>query len=251
VLRAPTSILIVGVMLLFAVSPRAQEATDSEPAENRAWDLLRAVAEATGGEQQIAGIASLVQRAEVTLINNETNDSLKLVDSIVQVFPFHEARATMTVERDRKQWQILAGGAGWRGAEGSFEPLTEIQVRNSRRSMEKHFVNVLGALDDPYYEIEFRGEDSLLGNTYYRLDFTTDSDYKFSWYIDPLTNQLRGHTVTLVPENGFVIIEKYHVVDGVLMPKRETYRSLSREVLIEYTLQGSGLPYDSSIFNQP
>lgn len=232
---------------LFGQAERAGDSSTNQ----QGMKILHEIAAALGSPEQIAAIKSLTKLIRVQMINPETADTAVLIDSVLQIFPFHELRISMTEDREKPRRYVLAGDVGWNAQDSTITHMHEIAVRNARRALEKNIVNVLQAIDEPYYEITYVGEDSLLGNTYTRIDFNTDSNYKFSWYVEPMTNQLKAHTTTLIPAQGFFLIEGYHSVGGVLLPKKESFRRQNYRVNITYEQEIVNAAYDSTVFQQP
>lgn len=240
--------LLPGSVLLAREIPNP----DATP-EQQAMEILHKYAEAIGGLERIREVKSISSLAEIELkrAGDPHGRPFTIIDSLVEVYPDRSVSYTSMVGGDKSMVSVTVGDRGWRIRNGVFEEKEESEIADSRASLQASTIPILSALDDPYYEVSYVGEETIAGRDLLKLEFELPGGEKFAWYVDPADFLVYAEHDFYGDSPGFIFIGGYEEFDGLMIPVSAAFQGEKGSMSFTLYWLEINAAYDSSAFKRP
>lgn len=230
------------------------ESFNSKSAEEQAFVLLREYAEAIGGLERVREVKSISSLAEIEVRrgNDPHARPFTLIDSVVEVYPDQRISYTSPMGGDEMLMvTVLDGRDAWTVRKGEYEMQTDDKAAATRAGMLASTIPILSAIDDPYYEVRYDGEEQIAERDFFKLTFTLPEGEQFAWYLDPDTYLVKAQHDFFGESPGLIFIGEYDQIDGLKMPVTAAFQGDRGSMKFTLYWLEINAPYDSTVFDQP
>ncbi len=170
--------------------PEAADFAATEEELATGMKMLAKTVETCGGVDNFKKINNVKTAAAVTMAMPQGSMTIN-IESIT-MYPTMSYQLVKTPMGNQESTYI--GDAGWVKAQEQVQMMGPDELEESKTEMKRDMVMVFAAVNKPYYQVAYRGEQDFGGQTAARLDFFIEPDIQWTMYIDPATSMPVGKT---------------------------------------------------------